>query len=83
MNYFTKYKRKFISLMLLFIKCLMFYIASVVFLEGFLFSLSLVVNSDVYIAFRTIVSIIEFFGTAIFIIMIPIIFFCEVFDVSF
>lgn len=83
MNYFTKYKRKFISLMLLFIKCLLFYIASVVFLEGFLFSLSLIVNSDVYIAFRTIVSVIEFFGTAIFIIMIPIIFFCEVFDVRF
>lgn len=83
MNYFTKHKDKFLRLVSLFIKYLLFYIVSIVFFECFLFLLSLIIGSDAYISFRIIVNVVEFFETALFIIMIPILFFCEVFNVSF
>jgi len=83
MNYFTKRKDKFFRLLSLLVKCILFYIASIVFFEGFLFVLHLILSVDAYNSFRMLVDIFEFFWTSVFIIMIPISFFVEVFNVKF
>lgn len=83
MNYFTKHKDRFIELLSLFIKCLLFYIASIVFLESFLFIMYLILTADAYNSFRMLVSIFEFFLTALFMIMTPISFFFKVFNFKF
>mgnify|MGYP000003139853 FL=1 len=83
MNYFTKHKDRFIELLSLFIKCLLFYIASIVFLESFLFVMYLILTADAYNSFRMFVNMFEFFLTAVFIIMTPISFFFLVFNLKF
>lgn len=83
MNYYTKHKDKFIGVLSLFIKCLLFYIASLVFIESFLFVLYLILSADAYNSLRVLVNIFEFFLTAVFIIMTPIAFFCKVFNLEF
>lgn len=83
MNYFTKHKTRFIELLSLFIKYLLFYIASIVFLESFLFIMYLILTADAYNSFRMFVNIFEFFLTAVFMIMTPISFFFKVFNFKF
>lgn len=83
MNYFTKHKARFIELLSLFIKCLLFYLASIVFLESFLFVMCLILTTDAYNSFRMFVNMFEFFLTAVFMIMTPISLFFKVFNLKF